>query len=102
MLSLTKGREIALFTKGKNFKGKKVYLSGEHDFRQNQKSENEVDAKDKFKLLKPAFFEKNKINKTTRKILKDAFENETPINSLDEKYQDILHEMLETDEPIGN
>ena len=50
MLSLNRGREIAIFSKGKN-KGKKVFLHGEHDFSQKQISEVEIPQNKKFDLL---------------------------------------------------
>ena len=95
MLSLTKGREIATFTKGKNFKGKKIYLPGEHEFKHNQKSENVVANNKRFELLKDEFFKKHKIKKKEKLELKKLLDEDVKINTIEnEKLQDLYELVL--------
>tara|TARA_R110000823_G_scaffold240300_1_gene365322 strand:- start:98 stop:1045 length:948 start_codon:yes stop_codon:yes gene_type:complete len=94
MLSLTKGREIATFTKGKNFKGKKIYLTGEHDFKNNQKSQNIVPNNKRYELLKDGFFLKNKIKKKEKIELKKLLEEDVKIGTIDNERLQDLYELV--------
>ena len=88
MLSLKRGREIAVFTEGKKFKGDKIYVHGEHNFKNNTISENIVTNEDKIKLIKPLFFKNNKIKKEVKdEIIKSIKEGKT-LHSINPKYID--------------
>ena len=94
MLSLTRGREIAVFTKGKDYKGKKIMLHGEHDFKSKQESENIISPIKKYELLKDTFWAKNKVSKKDKNIIKKHLEEETPINTIDNEKIQNLYELV--------
>ena len=95
MLSLTRGREIAVFTKGKDYKGKKIMLHGEHDFKSKQDSENIVAPNKKYDLIKDGFWAKNKVSKKDKSIIKKYLEEETKINTIEnEKIQNLYETVL--------
>ena len=94
MLSLTRGREIAVFTDGKDFKGQKVFLHGEHEFKRNQQSENVVAPNKRFELIKPDFWKINKIGKVAKSKIKKYLEDETNIGQVEEKLQDDYEKVL--------
>lgn len=95
MLSLTRGKEIAVFTDGKNYKGKKVYIHGEHEFGKKQISENVVPPSKQFELIKPQWWKNQKIGRVEKTAIKKLIEEQSTIGNAEEKYQDTYEKALE-------
>ena len=100
MLSLTKGKPIAVFTTGKT-KGNQLYIEGEHNFNKKVPPQLDMEQKNKYKLLPKHFFTDNKINKTENRELKNAIDNaEVPKDDkmfeLYDKAMDIINNSLKT------
>ena len=60
MLSLKRGKEIAVITEGQK-RGKKIFIYGKDDFTQKQPSEFVVETKERVKLIPKNYFRDNKI-----------------------------------------
>ena len=91
MLSLKRGIEIAVINKGRD-KGKKIFLHGKDDFSKKNKSEINVDVKERKNLLKDSFFRNKKIDFSTEKQLKKYIDDDLTINQVPEKLQQIYVE----------
>ena len=93
MLSLTRGRDIAIFNKGTN-KGKKIFLHGEHDFSNKSISEVIIPQEKKFNLLGRDYFKKKKLSRPQIQTLKRAVDNDLRISQVEEdlqnEYEDII------------
>ena len=93
MLSLTRGRDIAIFNKGTN-KGKKIFLHGEHDFTNKSISEVIIPQEKKFNLLGRDYFKKKKLSRPQIQTLKRAVDNDLRISQVEEdlqnEYEDII------------
>ena len=93
MLSLTRGREIAIFAKG-NKKGKRVFLHAEHDFSNKQISEVVIPQNKKFDLIPYKYFKDKKLKRTEIMELKRAVDNDLRISQVDENLQNIYEEII--------
>ena len=87
MLSLKRGKEIAVINQGQ-LKGKKIFLYGKDDFTQKQPSEFVVDTKERKKLIPKDYFRNKKIKIKDEKIIIKHIDNDDKINIVDEKLQE--------------
>lgn len=103
MLSLKRGKEIAVLTEGKN-KGKKIFLYGKDDFTQKQPSEFVVDVKERVKLIPKNYFRDKKIKLKDEKTIIKHINEDSKINEVDEilqdpyiKIQKVIEDKLKTE-----
>ena len=103
MLSLKRGKEIAVLTEGKN-KGKKIFLYGKDDFTQKQPSEFVVDVKERVKLIPKNYFRDKKIKLKDEKSIIKHINEDSKINDVDEilqdpyiKIQKVIEDKLKTE-----
>ena len=103
MLSLKRGKEIAVLTEGKN-KGKKIFLYGKDDFTRKQPSEFVVDVKERVKLIPKNYFRENKIKFKDEKIILKHINEDSKITDVDEilqdpyiKIQKVIEDKLKTE-----
>ena len=87
MLSLKRGKEIAIITEGQ-MKGKKIFLYGKDDFTQKQPSEFVVDIKERKKLVPKDYWRNRKIKIKDEKILLKHIDNDDKISSVEERLQE--------------
>jgi len=87
MLSLKRGKEIAVITEGK-MKGKKIFLYGKDDFTQKQPSEFVVDTKERKKLIPKDYFRNRKIKLKDEKVIIKHIDNDDKISSVEERIQE--------------
>jgi hypothetical protein len=87
MLSLKRGKEIAVITEG-HLKNKKIFLYGKDDFSQKQPSEFVVDTKERKKLIPNTYFRDKKIKIKDEKTILKHIDNDDKINSIEERLQE--------------
>jgi len=87
MLSLKRGKEIAVITEGQK-RGKKIFIYGKDDFTQKQPSEFVVDLKERVKLIPNNYFRDNKIKIKDEKSIRKHITNDTKIGEVEEPLQD--------------
>lgn len=102
MLSLKRGKEIAIFDNG-ILKGKKVFIYAENDFTKKKPSEFIIEAKERVKLIPTHYFRNKRIKIKDEKILKNHIKNDHKLNEIDEplhehyiKIQQLIEERLKT------
>ena len=87
MLSLKRGKEIAVITDG-NMKGKKIFLYGKDDFTGKAPSEFVVKTSERKKLIPKDYFRNRKIKIKDEKILLKAVNDDAKISDVEERLQD--------------
>ena len=87
MLSLKRGKEIAVITEGQ-LKNKKIFLYGKDDFTGKQPSEFVVDTKERKKLIPNTYFRDKKIKIKDEKIILKHIDNDDKINFIEERLQE--------------
>ena len=87
MLSLKRGKEIAVITGGQ-MKGKKVFLYGKDDFTQKLPSEFVVNTKERKKLIPKDYFRNRRIKLKDEKALIKHIDNDDKISSVEDRIQE--------------
>tara|TARA_R110000737_G_scaffold14708_1_gene30802 strand:- start:1537 stop:2469 length:933 start_codon:yes stop_codon:yes gene_type:complete len=87
MLSLKRGKEIAVITEG-HLKNKKIFLYGKDDFTGKQPSEFVVDTKERKKLIPNTYFRDKKIKIKDEKVILKHIDNDDKISSIEERLQE--------------
>ena len=87
MLSLKRGKEIAVITGGQ-MKGKKIFLYGKDDFTQKLPSEFVVNTKERKKLIPKDYFRNRRIKLKDEKTIIKHIDNDDKIGSVEERIQE--------------
>lgn len=87
MLSLKRGKEIAVITGGQ-MKGKKIFLYGKDDFTQKLPSEFVVNTKERKKLIPKDYFRNRRVKLKDEKALIKHIDNDDKISSVEERIQE--------------
>ena len=93
MLSLTRGREIATFIKGRN-KSKKIFLYGENNFNKNQIAEVIIPQNKKFSLVSRSWIKDKKLSNKEIEELKNGVNEDLRISQISEPLQQTYEELI--------